>query len=356
MSSDDEFDNDSELLNTLAQFHGLVLTPRLSTERNHNDQNNKIITTFNHDKTEEQAPLSCVSLSSLTSSGLFYDNDSHNVDIIIDSDESSSLTASTHEINNSMLSSDQQILDDLQIKPINTDEYLQSTTIKTIDDSQSNISKDLSMPHYQCISNENIDNNDLINYLQWIINHLNDPIQSTNTLDAFRNLENITLDNQINSQVVNIIHSNSFSDNEFHHMQHIDEIKPLESSIDIDIKKLVEKLVSNTIESVSDEMDILKDLTEHLIEHVISQAIVEVTRINEELVEPFDRSNNISTTSNSESHIQNSILSLLLISPFDSPMTTNDLMTCSVIASVRNNITDDTSNLIKVNYFYHYDK
>ncbi|CAF4818152.1 unnamed protein product, partial [Rotaria socialis] len=121
MSSDDEFDNDSELLNTLAQLHGLVYTPRLSSDNyNQNLNTTNLLNEKNqqqdkdlsnsihcHESQKEnnferkggQLPSTNFSLTSLTSSGLLNDDESHSVDIMVDSDGSSSLITSTNEFN-----------------------------------------------------------------------------------------------------------------------------------------------------------------------------------------------------------------------------------------------------------------
>jgi hypothetical protein len=131
MNSDDESDNDSELLETLAQFHGIIHTPRLSVEinqtnllQNQNQQYNEEkfdhlisnsnvdekqnLIVFNNDdknqmktyeRNEEKKSSTCFSLTSLTSSVLFNDDESHSTDIILDSDASSSLIMSNYESN-----------------------------------------------------------------------------------------------------------------------------------------------------------------------------------------------------------------------------------------------------------------
>lgn len=123
MSSDSESDNDSELLKTLAQFHGLVHTSRLSSEINQTeilknkiqqydeeqtknlniDEKQNIIFSNNNDdknqkKNEEKNSSTSFSSTSLTSSALFNDDESHSIDIIFDSDASSSLIMSNNDL------------------------------------------------------------------------------------------------------------------------------------------------------------------------------------------------------------------------------------------------------------------
>jgi hypothetical protein len=124
ISSDDESDNDSELLETLAQLHGLVHTPRLSSEINeteilknqiqqfNEEKTNNLISNFNNnekqniiffnndDKNQKQNSERNEEKKSLTSSVLFNDDESHSTDMILNSNASSSLIIS----NNSMLS------------------------------------------------------------------------------------------------------------------------------------------------------------------------------------------------------------------------------------------------------------
>jgi prune family protein 2 len=116
---DDQSDNDSELLKTLAQLHGLVHQPSLSTDiynsqissckqdentnLNLDKKQNLILSNDvdkNHPSNEEQKSSTFFSLTSLTSSTLFNDDESHSTDIMIDSNASSSLTMSNSEYNN----------------------------------------------------------------------------------------------------------------------------------------------------------------------------------------------------------------------------------------------------------------
>lgn len=112
MNSDNESDNDSELLETLAQLHGLVHTSEMKTNHlisNSNVDEKQHMIFFNNDdkKIYERKDGNFFSLTSLTSSILFNDDESHSADIMLDSNTSSSLMTSNYDLNTSMLSSKQ---------------------------------------------------------------------------------------------------------------------------------------------------------------------------------------------------------------------------------------------------------
>jgi hypothetical protein len=326
MSSDDESDNDVELLNTLSQLHGLIQTPQLSTEINQKK---------NCERKDEQQPSNFYSLTSLTSSALFNDDESHTNDIILDSDASSSLLMSRNELNTSILSSNQFINDDLQLtNRDNHNDLLQfnPTTVQNL------LYRSLSSNN----ENEDRDKFDLTNYLHWIINHLNDDLQSSSLSNEFQQQENKKL-----------------------------------FSLDIEITPIIEN-----------------QQIEHFVDRILSQAIYEVYHedpslsnedptTNKQLLDPFDnqfhsdwishfqspddpinptnifdQTNLFSVISNQANTIEEPVPSPLLINPFDSTITPNDSMKYSLITSVRNISTNDKSNfqddfmLYKVIYFY----
>jgi hypothetical protein len=124
---DDDDDNDSELLETLAQLHGLVHQPQLSTEiyknktqqckqdeiRNLNlDEKHNLISSNDDRRNEEKKSSTFFSLTSLTSSALFNDDESHSTDIMLDSNGSSSLTMS-HSFDNEVRSIVDKLVSDI---------------------------------------------------------------------------------------------------------------------------------------------------------------------------------------------------------------------------------------------------
>ncbi|CAF2921615.1 unnamed protein product [Rotaria sp. Silwood2] len=418
MSSDDEFDNDLDLLNTLAQLHGLVYIPRLSSEinqkthekiqqygeeksniihnlisNNNNDNDNQ---KKNNERINETISSKCFSLTSLTSSGLFDNNES-------DSIATSSLRASTNELNNSIASSNYLIIDDLQksnkISNINNDDRVQQSTTRDNTDSNSNNLQNQSMS-YESLFNENTDNNDLMNYLHWIISHLDDDLKVSSTLHSIENSENIIQDNYTDHTITNIIHNNLLSNNEFQQSDIIiqkekQQENHLLSSFDIDLIQIIEKLTLNILQLELDEINESKRV-EYFVDHILSQAIYELNnednsltvdnheavidwynQTNEPSLDPFDQafdnmwikqfeesddiiieknidtisfysntfddSNLFSNISNQENDIQESLSSSLLINSFDSAITTNNLTKYSLIESVRNINSDDSS-------------
>lgn len=145
MNSDNESDNDSELLETLAQIHGLVHTSRLTSDQqinekktndfisnsNLNEKQNQhtIFSNNNDDKNQvkvferkEEKSSNFFSLTSLTSSILFNDDESHSTDIILDSDASSLMT--------SMLSSKHYEISTIDIEINSIVEKLISNTLQ----------------------------------------------------------------------------------------------------------------------------------------------------------------------------------------------------------------------------------
>ncbi|CAF3662573.1 unnamed protein product [Rotaria sordida] len=381
MSSDDEFDNDLDLLNTLAQLHGLVYIPRLSSEIN--QKTNEQIQQYNEEKTSSK----CFSLTSLTSSGLFNNNESHSTDIIFDFNVASSLKASTNELNNSITSLNHFIINDLQktntISNINNNNnHLQQTTIRD------NINSNFNDLYNQSMSYESLlnDNTNLIDYLHWLINHLNDDLKSPT---KFHSIENLI---QNNHTITNTIHHN----NKFQQSNIIQEENRMLSSINTDITQIIEKLTSNILQLKLDEINESKQRIAYFVDQLLSQAIYEVNnedhnlmvdnlesvmnwhnQTDEQLLDPFDQtfdnmwmkqfevsddiinqnnidrisfysntfdeSNLFSTISNQENPIQESLSSSLLINSFDSSITTNNLTKYSLIESIRNINSDDSS-------------
>ena len=322
-SDDEESDNDLELLNTLQQLHGLNQTPRLST------------TEINNEKQEnncERKESTFFSLTSLTSSALFNDDESQSADIIIDSDASSSLVMSMNELNNPILSSNPLINDDLQTTTILNPTSFQNLLYRSIS-----------------TNNGDVDKNDLKNYLHWIINHLNDDLQSSISNEQIQQEENKNL-----------------------------------FSFDNEVIPIVEKSILDTHQSVLNEIN---QQIEHFVDRILSEAIFQVYNeestllnktlpTNKQLIDPFDQtfdqiwinhfqspddpinpnntfdqSNLFSAISNQANNIQEPILSPLLINPFGSTTTHNDLMKYPLITSVTNINTDDRSILHKVIHF-----
>ncbi|CAF3470765.1 unnamed protein product [Rotaria socialis] len=385
MSSDDEFDNDSELLNTLAQLHGLVYTPRLSSDNyNQNLNTTNLLNEKNqqqdkdlsnsihcHESQKEnnferkggQLPSTNFSLTSLTSSGLLNDDESHSVDIMVDSDGSSSLITSTNEFNDSLILSNQLVIDDSQIRNTNMYDSLHQTAMTINDNTNSDYLHNRSIP-CESLFTINTDNNDLITYLHWIISHLNDDLQSSTPLNT-------------------IEHSN----NEHQQSDRNQQENVMLSSVDIDIILLVEQLVSDVVQLVLDEINEAKRQAEHLADRILSQAIYEVNnednrlaidnlklninhdvQTNEQLLDPFDQtfdslwtkqfqiSNNIIDENNFDpisfysNTFDESISPFsLFTNPFDTAITDNNLTQYSLIAFVRNNNNIDHSSILNKN-------
>ncbi|CAF0963550.1 unnamed protein product [Adineta steineri] len=187
MSSDD--DDDFELLNTLAQLHGLVHTSRLSCEINQHlnepniineeeddEKNNLLPTSHNNEKktsilfnNEEQKKFlerkedkqSSSLLSSITSSALSNDQESNSTDINLDSDTSSSLIILMNELNYSILPSNRRNLNknDLLQKITNNNELSYSSTIDMLSsktDSSFN-DEDINQTELQSSENQNLE-------------------------------------------------------------------------------------------------------------------------------------------------------------------------------------------------------
>ncbi|CAM4786372.1 unnamed protein product [Rotaria magnacalcarata] len=383
MNSDDEFDNDSELLNTLAQLHGLVYTPRLSSDNNNqklnttnllnetNQQYDKDLsnTIHYHESQKEnnfegkggQLRSTCFSLTSLTSSGLLNDDESHSVDIMVDSDGSSSLVTSTNECNDSLILSNQLIIDDCQIKNTNMYDSLHQTAMRINDNANSD---DLHKRSISCESllTVNTDNNDFITYLHWILSRLNDDLHISTPLNTMEHSNNEHQQSDMNQQENVML-----------------------SSVDIDIISLAEQLVSDVVQLVLDEINDVKRQAEHFVERILSQAIYDVdnednglaidnlklninndTKTNEQLLDPFDQtfdslwtkqfqiSNNVIDENNFDpiSFYSNTLdesisSSSLFTNPFDTVITDNNLTQYSLIAFVRNNNIDQSSILNK---------
>ncbi|CAF1147757.1 unnamed protein product [Rotaria sp. Silwood1] len=400
MSSDDEFDNDLDLLNTLAQIHGLVYIPRLSSEANqktnekiqqYEQEKSNIIHNLisnnndnehhkkNNERKDETLPSICFSLTSLTSSGLLNNDESHCSDIIFDSDATSSLITLTNESNSSITSSNHLIID-----------HLQQTTTKNNTDSNSDDLQNQFMS-YESLFNDDTDNNDLIDYLYWIISHLNDDLKSSSTFHSIENLENIIQDNH---RVTNIIQNGILSNNEFQQSDIIIQSEKQQenhvvSPINTDLRQIVEKLTSNILQLELDDIHESKRV-ENFVDQILSQAIYEVNnednnltvdnrglvvdwhnQTNDQSLDPFDQtfdsiwikqfevpddiinqnnidiisfysntfdeSNLFSPISNEENHLKESLSSSLLINPFDSIITTNNLTKYSLIESSTEN-------------------
>ena len=328
MSSDDEFDNDSELLNTLAQLHGLAYIPRLPPDINQvtnetdlspkkiqdepHKSNNIQSLMFNSNEEEkknirlsdngnekdkkhdERIKENLARHSSLTSlaSSLFNNEESQSSDIILDSDESSSLTMSTNELNNSFLYSKQLIIHNFHIKNRTYDKFFELTTTRESDDLNSNDPWKQSTSHKipsdrESLFREDTDDNDLTDYLYWIIDHLNDDLSPSTEIKSTQNLENTIQDNDLIHPVINMIHHDSFSNNEFQpsviSQEGNHQKKEMISSFDMDVVRLVEKLVSNALQSVLDETNDSKRQTEQVVNRNLSQSISPVNKENSNL-------------------------------------------------------------------------
>ena len=387
MSSDDESDNDLELLTTLAQLHGLVHSPRLSSEINQNldetdllhkkiQQNEEekrnstlnLVRTPDNDHYDEEQKKNYQRnddkkpsiLFTLTSSALFNDRKSHSSDINLDSDASSSSITSMNELNNSMLSSNQFMIDNLQISNTNNNDLSQKTRTTTgNNDSNCDNLCNQSTPHIVSSNKDSLFNhNDFTSYT----NHSNDNLPSLTT----QNLENIIKDIHT---VTNIIHHDLFPNDEFQQSDVIQiQQSPenmMSSSLDMQVISVVEELVSNTLRLALNKIDesnnqilpedICEDnniselkrddnlLTEHL--PTIINGYNEKPTTNEQLLDPFDQKfdsvwiNHFETPDdivnqdpNPANYIQEIIPSPLLTNPFDPTYT-----------SVRNLRIDDNS-------------
>lgn len=315
-SDDEESDNDLELLNTLQQLHVLNQTPRLST------------TEINNEKQEnncERKESTFFSLTSLTSSALFNDDESHSADIIIDSDASSSLVMSMNELNNPILSSTPLIDDDLQ-----TTTALSPTSFQNL--------------LYRSIStnNEDADKDDLKDYLHWIINHLNDDLQSSISNEQIQQHENKNLFS-FDNEVIPTVEKSALNE------------------INQQIEHFVDRIVSEAIYQVYNEDNTLLNKTfptnKQFIDpfdQTFDQIWINHFQSPDDPINPnntFDQTNLFSAISNQANNIQEPILSPLLINPFGSTTTHNDLMKYSLITSVTNINTDDRSILHKVIQF-----
>lgn len=447
MSSDEELDNDSELIHTLAQLHGVVHMHRSSSDFNQNlnsrDASNtegKLSSNYNllsnshkqegdknymfsmdNDMDENQkqnyeqknlTSSKCFSLSSLVSSGLLNDNESSSDDIMFDSDTSSSLITSMNELNKSTTSSNQFKTDDLQATCTNFNIYIDDTLVRTsspdnhvtycndlLNQSVSNVTSS----DVECSMHENIDDNDLINYLHWITSHLNDNYLFSIALKSENNAKLIVENEPINQAVregfyPDLYFSNQCERDDMDQGQDPQENKTL-SYLNIETESMNDEFNSNILPLEFDTTETSKQQVEQLVDEILSEAIDrteneeknlkienlttiidslnETNALNRQMLDPFDKAFDsiwtrnfqipddimddnstdslsfytntfedaslFSIMSNQDNHIEESIiLSLPQKNPFDS---SSNLIRYSVFNSIRNNHNNDCTLL-----------
>jgi hypothetical protein len=159
---------------------------------------------------------------------------------------------------------------------------------------------------------EQDEKNDLKNFLNWILDHLNDSEQPIITFTSINNLESIIKDIQMNSTpfdpipspplhidhtvsnpMINAIHHELFPIDEIENPNRIQEQQSMTlyeedeeqeqekentklSSFDDDVKPTIEKLVSDILQLALIEINNSYEQIEHFVDQILTQAIFEV--------------------------------------------------------------------------------
>ena len=295
-TSDDESDNDYELLNTLAQLHGLIPSARPSQD---NESNN---VTTDH--------------LLLSSDNIEKKNRSFSNEIDKQMNKSSptpfSLTSST----SSMQFSDEEFTETLP------SEILSEPLPRKLSDHNGNTS---------LLSCHDDNENDLKQYLQWIINHFNEdsqPIESSNS----------SILSEDNDQSESISLSSS--------------------TTEIVLMPMIERFLSITIQQALKDVEDYHDDVEQLVRQILTEAVYQIYEENVHGLDPneeftlfsLSNVNVIDSWSNPNGHNQKRTnpnesfpSSALLIDISDSALTAHESMKYRLTSAVKSNSSDNSS-------------